>query len=244
MYLPVTASGRIPVTEDGHPVLVDHPAGEALVEVGQLRAFFLEEELAADLGRLEDATFFAGHGEILKVLHLMRNRREMRFHPRTGRELSFPEPGAVGRDADAFVFPRIDPAVIGIIHHPESDRILLARNRARSGFFSLIAGYVEPGEGLEEAFQREALEETGRRVEQVTYWGSQPWPPSGSLMVGFSAVTGDVRPVCDTDGELAEVRWVSRAELPSLTIARKGSIAHTMIMEWFHGEKTGSVPAR
>lgn len=55
-------------------------------------------------------------------------------------------------------------------------------------------------------------------------------------MVGFSAVTDDVRAVCDTDGELEETRWVSRAELPELTIARKGSIAHTMIMEWYHGE--------
>ena len=103
---------------------------------------------------------------------------------------------------------------------------------------------MDPGETLEEAMIREALEETGRRVESVKYWGSQPWPPSGSLMVGFSAVTEDVQPVCDTDEELAEVRWVSRAELPTMTIARQGSIAHTMIMEWFHGDETGSVPAR
>lgn len=106
----------------------------------------------------------------------------------------------------------------------------------RNSFYSLIAGYVDAGENLEEAFTREALEETGMRVREVRYWGSQPWPPSGSLMVGFSAVTDDVRAVCDTDGELEETRWVSRAELPELTIARKGSIAHTMIMEWYHGE--------
>ena len=63
-------------------------------------------------------------------------------------------------------------------------------------------------------------------------------------MVGFSAVAQDVQPVCDTDEELEEVRWVSRADVPNMTIARTGSIAHTMIMEWFHGDETGSVPAR
>lgn len=71
------------------------------------------------------------------------------------------------------VFPRLDPAVIGLIRLSGTDRILLARNRRRTSFFSLIAGYVEPGETAEAAFAREALEETGRRVEALRYWGSQ-----------------------------------------------------------------------
>ena len=244
MFLPVTEAGRVPVTPQGQPVYLAEPVGDIVVTAGAIHAFLVDTESAERLGTLRDATFFNGQRDILKALHLIRNRREARFDPRTGRELSYPAPGAVGHDGERLVFPRLDPAVIGIIRHPETDRILLARNRHRSGFFSLIAGYVDPGETLEEAMVREALEETGRRVESVCYWGSQPWPPSGSLMVGFSAVTEDVRPVCDIDGELAEVRWVSRAELPELTIARKGSIAHTMIMEWFHGDETGSVPAR
>lgn len=244
MFLPVTETGLVPVSPQGQPVFVTEPAGEIVVAAGDIHAFLVETEPAERLGTLRDATFFNGQRDILKALHLIRNRREARFDPRTGRELSYPAPGAVGHDGEHLVFPRLDPAVIGIIHHAESDRILLARNRHRPGFFSLIAGYVDPGETLEEAMIREALEETGRRVESVSYWGSQPWPPSGSLMVGFSAVTEDVQPVCDTDEELTEVRWVSRAELPELTIARKGSIAHTMIMEWFHGDETGSVPAR
>ena len=244
MFLPVTETGRIPVDTEGRPVLVAEPAGDILVEVGEVRAFVLETSAAEKLGALRDATFFTGQHAVLKALHLIRNRREARFDPRTGRELDYSAPGAVGRIGERMVFPRVDPAVIGIIHHPELDRILLARNRHRPGFFSLIAGYVDPGETLEDAMAREALEETGRRIHSVTYWGSQPWPPSGSLMVGFSAVAQDVQPVCDTDEELAEVRWVSRADVPSLTIARSGSIAHTMIMEWFHGDETGSVPAR
>lgn len=244
MFLPVTETGLVPVTPQGQPVFLAESAGDIVVTAGDIHAFLVETEPAERLGALRDATFFNGQRDILKALHLIRNRREARFDPRSGRELSYPAPGAVGRDGEHLVFPRLDPAVIGIIRHEESDQILLARNRHRPDFFSLIAGYVDPGETLEEAMIREALEETGRRVESVSYWGSQPWPPSGSLMVGFSAVTEDVQPVCDTDEELAEVRWVSRAELPELTIARKGSIAHTMIMEWFHGDETGSVPAR
>ena len=244
MYLPVTETGRIPVDAQGQPVLVAEPAGDILVEAGAVYAFLLDTAIAEKLGTLQDASFFSGQSDILKAVHVIRNRREVRFDPHTGEELQYPAPGVVGRAGDRCVFPRLDPAVIGIIHHPESERILLARNRHRPGFFSLIAGYVEPGETLEAAMAREALEETGRRLHTVRYWGSQPWPPSGSFMVGFSAVTEDVEAVCDTDEELAEVRWVSRADLPSMTIARKGSIAHTMIMEWFHGDETGSVPAR
>ena len=231
MFLPVTETNRVPVDFQGAPVLVAEPTGPILVEVGAFQAFSMPEEQAKVLGTLRDATFFADHPEILKAIHLVRNRRELRFDPRTGRELEYPAPGVVGRDAHnehRIVFPRLDPAVIGIIHLAGTDKILLAKNRMRNSFYSLIAGY--------EAFTREALEETGMRVREVRYWGSQPWPPSGSLMVGFSAVTDDVRAVCDTDGELEETRWVSRAELPELTIARKGSIAHTMIMEWYHGE--------
>lgn len=239
MFLPVTESNRVPVDDTGAPVLVAEPSGPILVEVGAVQAFSIPDESATKLGTLRDAAFFAENPDILKAIHLVRNRRETRFDARTGDELYFPEPGVVGRslqDPRRMVFPRINPAVIGIIYLAGTNKILLARNRMRSSFFSLIAGYVEPGESLEEAFAREALEETGRRVHEVRYWGSQPWPPSGSLMMGFSAVTDDVQAVCDTDGELEEIRWISRAELPELNIARKGSIAHTMIMEWYHGE--------
>ena len=239
MYLPVTSTGRVPVDGAGQPIFLSSPAGEIRVALKGFVAFLAGEDFADRLGELQEATYFADRPQILRAIALIRNRREQRFSPRTGKRLEFPEPGIVGYDVDDAgrqVFPRLDPAVIGLIRLAGSERILLARNRVRSSFFSLIAGYVESGESVEEAFQREALEETGRRVEDVTYWGSQPWPLSGSIMLGFSAVTEDVHATCDTDGELAEIRWVSRGELPSLTIARPGSIAHKMIMEWYHGD--------
>ncbi|MDN6431479.1 NAD(+) diphosphatase [Corynebacterium flavescens] len=239
MYLPVTATGRVPVDGTGLPLFLPAPTGQIQVALQGFVAFLIEDSAAARLGQLHDAPYFAANPQILRAIALIRNRREQRFDPRTGKPLEFPEPGIVGHDADDAnrqVFPRLDPAVIGLITLAGSERILLARNRQRSGFYSLIAGYVESGESLEVAFRREALEETGRRVDDVTYWGSQPWPPSGSIMLGFSAVTEDVHATCDTDGELEEIRWVSRRELPSLPIARPGSIAHKMIMEWYHGD--------
>ncbi|MDO5032081.1 NAD(+) diphosphatase [Corynebacterium sp.] len=238
MFLPVTESGRVPVDAAGAAVLVTNAPSSLQVRVGEFTAVLMEEAAASALGTLRDATFFAGQPLILKAIHLVRNRRETRFDPRTGRELDYAPPGIVGRDpADErrMVFPRLDPAVIGLVELAGQERILLGANRRRRGYYSLIAGYVDPGETLEEAFAREVLEETGRRVRNISYWGSQPWPPSGSLMVGFRALTEDVEPVCDTDGELAESRWLSREELPGFPIARKGTIAHTMIMEWYHG---------
>ncbi len=192
MFLPITETNRVPVDSQGAPVLVAEPTGPILVEVGTFQAFSMSEEQAKVLGTLRDATFFADHPEILKAIHLVRNRRELRFDPRTGRELEYPAPGVVGRDAHnghRIVFPRLDPAVIGIIHLAGTDKILLAKNRMRNSFYSLIAGYVDAGETLEEAFTREALEETGMRVREVRYWGSQPWPTSGSLMVGAHGVS-------------------------------------------------------
>ena len=243
MFLPVTPSGQVPVTAVGDPVLVKGVPGgvgkQGVVDLGTLQAFPCPENSARKLGRLESATFFADQPVILQAIALIRNRREQRFDPRTGHKLEYPAPGIVGRDPQderRMVFPRLDPAVIGLIRLSGTDRILLARNRRRNSFFSLIAGYVEPGETAEAAFAREALEETGRRVDNIRYWGSQAWPPSGSLMLGFCAETADVHPACHTDGELEEIRWVERAELPQLRLSQPGSIAHTMIMEWYHGD--------
>lgn len=243
MFLPVTPHGQVPVTAAGEPVLVEKVPGgvgkHAVVDLGTLQACAYPEDGASELGRLESATFFADRPVILQAIALIRNRREQRFDPRTGHKLDYPAPGIVGRDPvdeRRMVFPRLDPAVIGLIRLSGTDRILLARNRRRTSFFSLIAGYVEPGETAEAAFAREALEETGRKVDDIRYWGSQAWPPSGSLMLGFCARTADVHPTCHTDGELEEIRWVERAELLELKLPRPGSIAHTMIMEWYHGD--------
>lgn len=121
------------------------------------------------------------------------------------------------------VFPRLSPAVIVLIK--DGDRTLLARShRFPPGRYSTLAGFVEPGETLEEAVEREVLEEVGVRVKNVRYFGSQPWPFPHSLMVGFTAdyAGGELRLQED---EIADAQWFDVANLPDvpppISIARK-----------------------
>ncbi|HSP79608.1 MAG TPA: NAD(+) diphosphatase [Myxococcaceae bacterium] len=119
-------------------------------------------------------------------------------------------------------YPRISPAVIVLI--TRGDTMLLARStRFPEPFFSTLAGFVEPGESLEETVVREVREEVGLEIHDLRYFGSQPWPFGRSLMVGFTAeyADGDIR----VDGEeIAEAAWFSPDALPrippSLSIAR------------------------
>jgi NAD+ diphosphatase len=111
-------------------------------------------------------------------------------------------------------FPRVAPAVIVLIEHGR--RVLLARSPAfPEGMYSTIAGFVEPGESLEEAVHREVEEEVGVEVAQLRYFGSQPWPFPHSLMVGFVAqwAGGDIR--IDAD-EIEDARWFDANGLPPL----------------------------
>jgi NAD+ diphosphatase len=127
-------------------------------------------------------------------------------------------------------FPRLSPAVIMLVQRGD-DEFLLARNRAFvDGFFSVLAGFVEPGETLEEAVAREVREEVGLELRDIRYFGSQPWPFPHQLMIGFTAhyAAGDIRPQAE---EIAEAGWFDRrVELPKLP--GKLSIARRLI-DWF-----------
>ncbi|SBV34395.1 NUDIX hydrolase [uncultured Sphingopyxis sp.] len=130
-------------------------------------------------------------------------------------------------------FPRVDPVVIMLAEF--EDRVLVGRQSGfRPGGFSALAGFVEPGESLEEAVARELFEEAGIHVSDVTYVASQPWPFPSSLMIGCRAVAKDPALTLDTT-EIEAAMWVDRAEVraalagdmgapflapPSLAIAR------------------------
>jgi NAD+ diphosphatase len=124
----------------------------------------------------------------------------------------------------------------------DGDRALLGRQAYwPDGRYSALAGFVEPGESLEEAVAREVLEESGVRVGDVEYRSSQPWPFPSSLMLGFRATWKDGEPAVG-DGELEDVRWFERDEIlrgrpllpPPLAIARR------LIDEWLGREAPGS----
>jgi NAD+ diphosphatase len=123
------------------------------------------------------------------------------------------------------------------------DRLLLGRQaRWADGRFSLLAGYVEPGETLEEAVRREVLEESGVVLGEVSYLASQPWPFPSSLMLGFSALAAAGAEPAPGDGELAEVRWFEREEVEraargegELALSPRYSIARRLIDAWLEG---------
>ena len=110
-------------------------------------------------------------------------------------------------------FPRVDPAVICLIHDGH-DRAVLARQVVwPPRLFSLIAGFVEAGESFESCVVREVTEEIGLNVTDVHYLGSQPWPFPRSLMVGFHAIGDPEQEFAFNDGEIAEAAWFTRAEV-------------------------------
>lgn len=133
-------------------------------------------------------------------------------------------------------FPRTDPAVIVLVTDG-GDRCLLARSpRFPPGMFSTLAGFVEPGESLEQTLAREVREETGIEIETVRYRGSQPWPFPQSLMLGFRAVARTTTLLIDQD-ELEDGRWFDRAELKDdqrrpVRLPNPDSIARFLIEEW------------
>ncbi|MFJ2028986.1 NAD(+) diphosphatase [Streptosporangium sp. NPDC087985] len=141
-------------------------------------------------------------------------------------------------------FPRVDPAVIMLVHD-EEDRCLLARGpQWPEGRLSVLAGFVEPGESLEHAVAREVVEEVGVHVTDPRYLGSQPWPFPRSLMLGFFARATSTEFVLDPE-EIAEARWFSRAELLAalesgeVRLPSEVSIARRLIETWYGGRLTG-----
>jgi NAD+ diphosphatase len=130
-------------------------------------------------------------------------------------------------------FPRVDPAIIVLV--ADDARCLLGRQAAwPAGRYSTIAGFVEPGESLEDAVRREVLEETGVAVHAIEYHSSQPWPFPSSLMLGFRARPAGGAIVL-RDGELEDARWVDREDVIArrIVLPPRVSIAYRLIEEWF-----------
>ncbi len=206
------------------PSGIELPAGTALREVRSLLPV-----LPADEVRLA-----------MRALHVVEWGRTHRFCGRCGaaNEESAGELSRRCPRCELTTFPRISPAVIVLVRR--GDRVLLGRgNHLPPGLYSTLAGFVEPGETLEEAVRREIREEVGIEVDGVRYFGSQPWPFPDSLMIGFTAEHGSGELQVDT-AEIAEAHWCSLEELPPVPPAF--SIARTLIDAWVR--ERGGDPAR
>jgi NAD+ diphosphatase len=149
-------------------------------------------------------------------------------------------------------FPRTDPAIIVLVS--DGERALLGRQASWPvGRYSTIAGFVEPGESLEDAVAREVFEETGIEVDHIEYHSSQPWPFPASLMLGFTAHARTTE-IHRRDDELEDARWFTRADLASgwPSTPPGVSISFRLIEHWFNAgggptlreiQKTASSPA-
>ncbi len=135
-------------------------------------------------------------------------------------------------------FPRTDPVVIMLITH--GNAVLVGRSPGwPEGMYSLLAGFVEPGETIEAAVRREVFEEAGVRVGAVSYLASQPWPFPASLMFGCAGEALNKDLTIDPE-EIEDAMWVTREEMaeafagnhPKLLPARKGAIAHFLLEAW------------
>ncbi len=196
-------------------------------DVGEGEAFV---DLRALWGAVDDVRWtLAG-----RAVQLVEWQRTHRFCGRCA-TATISVPGERARRCPACglqAFPRLAPAIITLIERDDG-HVLLARGAAFPlPMYSCLAGFVEPGETLEEAVRREVLEEVGVRVGELRYWGSQPWPFPHSLMIGFLArwESGDI----EVDGvEIVDAGWYAPDALPMIPPGI--SIARKMIDAWVTG---------
>jgi len=233
------------------------PAGASDVAPGApIVALVVDDEVAEKLGgpwgdlrslgwQLDDRDA----GLFTQAVALVNWHESAAFSPRTGAPTVATQSGWVRIDPDtgAEHFPRTDPAVIVAVTDAE-DRLLLGSNALWEAHrFSLLAGFVEPGESLEAAVIREVFEEAGIAVSDPVYLGSQPWLFPASLMVGFraSVAEGEETAVQPDGEEIIELRWFTReqlaASLGDVLLPGRSSIARAMIEDWYGG-RLGEIP--
>ena len=214
-----------------------------LFMLDEVPCFLVWDELKADKTpfAFTDISFFrtTTQREIgwvsLVGLHLRNWYRQNRFCGKCGATTQHKtdERAVVCPACNTVVYPKISPAIIVAIVC--NDQILLARNaNFTGGWYSLVAGYVDVGETLEETVCREVKEEVGLDVWNIRYYKSQSWELSGSMMIGFIAEANEDQPICIDDKEITDAAWFRRGNLPNHP--SNISIAGEMIGKFERGE--------
>ena len=201
--------------------------------------YFREARTASQMASIKDAAII-GQAKALIDWHQRHG-----FCPRCGAPTKLMDAGyrRLCGKCNAEHFPRVDPVVIMLAI--EGEACLVGRGKQfPRGMFSALAGFVEPGETIEEAVRRELMEEASVKVGEVTYHATQPWPFPSSLMIGCFA-KAESRDVKADENEIAEVRWIERAVARELIEGKRVdglglpppiAIAHHLIKAWALGE--------
>ena len=240
-------SERGVLMDDGRPLYVAPPAAAVFLGLADGVPLFAAEVTDAGSAEGEPTGLREVAGElpaqeaglVAYAASLLSWHRRHRFCAHCGHAT---EPGDAGHErfcpaCRTHHFPRTDPVVI--VRVTDGERLLLGRQRRwPEGRYSLLAGYVEPGETLEDAVRREVREESQVDVHDVEYLASQPWPFPSSLMIGFHAAARGGEAHADGE-ELADVRWFERGELEAAAAGRGPfllppaySIARRLIDAW------------
>lgn len=239
------SDATIRIVTDGWPAGVD-PGTQPVMTTAGVVAVMLDDESSFATSDFSDARSLLFQREdatsLLAAVGFGQWRARTRFCSRCGQPLQPDAGGKVLRCAnDHMHFPHIEPAVIMRVTD-DADRVLLARQPSwMRGRFSVLAGFVDPGEPLEDAVRREVMEEVGLTVGQVSYVKSQAWPFPSSLMVAFAATaeTTDIRLM---DDEIAEAGWYTREELTTamdigeVALPPPLSVAHQLLRTWMKGD--------
>ena len=235
---------EIPLLNANDPLIPPVETHHCLGHIGEVPCF--TAELPIDFNPPEDMEFInlrplhAHVGEMLwsiagRAVQIVDWARTNRYCGRCGVENTFSLMDRSLRcpDCNLAHYPRLSPAVIVLVQR--GNEVLLGRsNRFPNAFYSVLAGFVEPGESLEQTVSREIFEETGIRVKDITYFGSQPWPFPNSLMIGFTATFAGGE-IALHDDEILDAGWFTVDTLPN--IPGSISIARKLIDWWIVGQR-------